>query len=181
MESSLAGSQATDPNLSGDEDPIVTLLATEAEQSLRKRNKVQLLGKDNTTKMGNIADEILDYVKIAQCRILSSLACYANLTYAQMKGSILTKTSPQLVVVALVATPEPEYLQTEPLVKPVTEPLKDQIPACRFSVLVVWHDRVCRWDPLYAYENTALTRNLLNYPPKPKERPFSKLHKPVWR
>lgn len=50
MESSLSGSEATDSDLSNDADPMATLLATEAEATLKMRKKARLSRKNHTEK-----------------------------------------------------------------------------------------------------------------------------------
>lgn len=104
MESSLAGSEATDSELSDDADPMATLLATDAEATLKKRKKARLSRRNHASKRAKISDDIFDYINVARCRRLFSLACYDDLTYAVQKGSKSNKALPLLVVMALVAT-----------------------------------------------------------------------------
>ena len=112
-ELSLAGSEATDWDLSDDGDPMATLLATEAEASLEKQKKAWLSKRNHTSKKAKISDDIFDYINIARCRRLFSLAYYDDLTYAQKNGLNPRKLSPHPAVMALAATAQSRSIYRE--------------------------------------------------------------------
>lgn len=152
MESSLAGSEATDSDLSDDGDPVATLLATEAKASLEKRKKARLLRKKHASKRVKICDEIFDYVNVARCRRLFSLACYDDLTYATQKGS---KSNKALSIACCCNgsscnSPEPEYLHRQPFMEQATVPLPSTPRliesgfACRIADLKQWRKETSR-------------------------------------
>lgn len=149
MESSLAGSEATDSELSDDADPMATLLATDAEATLKKRKKARLSRKNHASKRAKISDDIFDYINVARCRRLFSLACYDDLTYAVQKGSKSNKALPIACCNGPSCnSPEPEYLQREPfmeqaIVTKYTEADREWI-ACRIAGLKKWRKETSR-------------------------------------
>lgn len=145
MESSLTGSEATDSDLSDDVDPMATLLATEAEASLEKRKKARLSRKNHLSKRAKIPDDIFDYINIARCRRLFSLAYYDDLTYAQEKGSKSNKALPTACCNGPSCnSPEPEYLQREPFMEQATvikyADAELEWIACRIAGLKQWRN-----------------------------------------
>lgn len=60
---------------------IITFLATNAENSCNKGKKDKQTNHTNEKKQDNFADKIFDYIYIAQCRRLFSLACYNDMIY----------------------------------------------------------------------------------------------------
>lgn len=149
MESSLAGSEATDSDLSDDGDPMATLLATEAEASLEKHKKARLSRRNHTSKRAKIPDDIFDYINIARCRRLFSLACYDDLTYAQKKGPQSKKALPTSCCNGPSCnSPEPEYLQREPFIEQATVIKYTEADlewiACRIAGLNQWRKETSR-------------------------------------
>lgn len=112
---SIIGSEADFDNID-DDDVMATLLATDAEGSRNKAKKDQQTNRTNEKKRENLADEIFDYIHVARCRRLFSLAWYDDMTYAEQEDG-LTKSLPTLCCNGpSCLSPEPEFLQREPFI-----------------------------------------------------------------
>lgn len=63
------------------------ILALDVDQNQRQRKKELKANKTDTAKQVKLLNEIFDYIHIAKCQKLFSLAWYDNLMYAQSNNS----------------------------------------------------------------------------------------------
>lgn len=137
--------QSSDNDELGDEfhdpsaDQLLDLLSTEAETSSLSKKMKKQASKTDAQKRANLPEEIFDYMHVAKCRRLFSLAWYDDLTYGNRPSS---KPLPTLCCNASGCLSEdPDFLKREPFVKPVTvkysEAEREWI-ACRFAALTEW-------------------------------------------
>ena len=81
---SIAGSKA---DLDIDEKTDLFDLDTNTDQDQLQEKKEKKISQTDATKCVKLPNEILDFIYIAQCQRLFSLAWYNNMTYAQNKDT----------------------------------------------------------------------------------------------
>lgn len=105
-----------------DEDLIAAFLASEADESRIKKKQDQKAKQTDAAKRAKIPDEIFDYIHVARCRRLFSLAWYDDMTYADkemLDDSIMKKALPLACCNGpSCMSPEPEFLHREPFIEP---------------------------------------------------------------
>ena len=90
---SIAGSEA-DFEYDEEANLFSGILASDADQDRRERKKELRTSQTNATKRSRLPNEIFDYIHVARCRRLFSLAWYDDMTYAQSGDSSPTKALP---------------------------------------------------------------------------------------
>lgn len=119
---SVAGSEC-DLELDEEVDLFSRILASDADQNRRQQKKEQQTNLTDTAKRATLLNEIFDYIHIARCRRLFSLAWYDNLTYAQSDDS--SAPAPAALPITYCNDPscrstEPSYTQREPFIDMTT-------------------------------------------------------------
>lgn len=120
-------------------EQLLDLLSTEAKTSSHnKKTKKQAFTTD-AQKRANLPDEIFDYIHVAKCRQLFSLAWYDDFTYDDEKNR---KPLPTFCCNGSgCASEDPEFLKREPFVKTVTVKYSEanrEWMACRSASLTKW-------------------------------------------
>lgn len=112
---SILGSKADLDNVD-DDDLMATLLATDVEDSRKKAKKDKQTSCTNEKKRDNLADKIFDYIYVARCRQLFSLAWYNDITYAEQKDGLTKPLPTPCCNGPSCLSPEPEFMQKKPFI-----------------------------------------------------------------
>lgn len=99
---SVAESEAESDNGDVDEtDLLSALLATEGEAQKKQRSAKKRTSKSDAAKRTSPPNEMFDYIHVAPCRRLFSLAWYDDMTSMQAQQSIAVKLCPTFAATAL--------------------------------------------------------------------------------
>ena len=109
---SVAESEAESDDGDVDEtDLLSTLLATESEAQKKQRSAKKRTSKNDAAKRASLPNDIFDYIHVAPCRRLYSLALYDDMTYASLTEHS-GKALPDLCCnVSGCRSVEPDYLK----------------------------------------------------------------------
>ncbi|MCJ1348467.1 hypothetical protein MMC31_006699 [Peltigera leucophlebia] len=134
-----------------DADLFSGLIITDADENQLKKKKARQASKSDAQKRANLPDEIFDYIHVARCKRLFSLAWYGDMTYAE--ETLHNNPSQLLETPSRKALPEfcyngpscksqePDYILREPFINTVptkhTEAEREWI-ACRTAGLKSW-------------------------------------------
>lgn len=99
-----------DFELDEEADLFSGILASNADQNRRQRKKEVKANQTDVEKRAKLPNEIFDYIYVARCQRLFSLAWYDNLTYAQGDDS-----STPAVALLIPCYNSPNCSSTEPL------------------------------------------------------------------
>lgn len=138
---SVVGSDADFDIIPGNDESMDGLLATDAEKARKKAKKDQQTSRTSEKKREMLADEIFDYIHVARCRRLFSLAWYDDLTYAEDDVGwikplpVLCCNGPSCLSL------EPDFMQREPFIEASsikTTKIDREWIACRTLELKKW-------------------------------------------
>lgn len=141
-ESESVAESECDLELDADADLFSGMLASDADQNRRQQKKELQANQTDAAKRSKLPNEIFDYIHVARCRRLFSLAWYEDLTYAQSDDS----SSPTALPIPCCNGPscnstEPSYTQREPFVDTTTKKATEadrEWRACRTLALKQW-------------------------------------------
>lgn len=137
-----------------DADLFSGFFITDADENHLKKKKQCHVSKMDAQKRAKLPDEIFDYIHVARCRRLFSLAWYGDMMYAEEASVYLGSTSNNLPFKKPLPThccngpscmsPEPDYLQRGAFIDDTsakyTEGDQEQI-ACRTTELKKWRKK----------------------------------------
>lgn len=128
-----------DANLFGE------LIITDADKSQQKRKKQRQSSKTDAPKRARLPDELFDYIHVAGCRRLFSLAWYGDTTYANIDQNPLPSSCCNG---STCKSQEPDYFQREAFIDDTptkyTENDREWI-ACRTAALKKWRQNTSIW------------------------------------
>ena len=108
-------------------DFFLGVLATNVEQDCSKKKKEKQASHTNAAKCAKLSNEIFDYIHIACCQRLFSLAWYNDLTYAQSEDISPPKELPVLCCHGPSCNSiEPDYIQRESFIN-ITTPTTTEV------------------------------------------------------
>ena len=119
LATSEAGSETDfDINHNDEADLISGVLATEVNETHFNRKKERKISKSDAAKRANLPNEIFDYIYVARCRRLYSLAWYDDMTYAQNDAHLKAeKALPQPCCNGpSCRSQEPDFMIREPFI-----------------------------------------------------------------
>ena len=110
---SIAESEAESDDGHVDEtDLLSALLATEREAEKKKQSANKRTSKSDAARRASLPNEIFDYIHVAPCRRLFSLAWYDDMTYAVNEESSSGKALPVLCCNGSgCQSPEPAFIK----------------------------------------------------------------------
>lgn len=134
-------------------EQLFDLISTEAESHSQSQKMKKQASKTNAQKRASLPDEIFDYIHVAKCRRLFSLAWYDDATYNN------NQPLPSLYCNGPGCnSEEPECLKREPFVETLTIRYSEtdrEWMACRTAELTKW--RKARSDELWREDGVVDT------------------------